>query len=76
MYKSKKKINYDHVYMLVITAIALVFIIAFKYENYCKNEMISSYERELKVQENTYQDLQNQLEILTDEYNDLLEGSK
>lgn len=76
MYKSKKKINYDHVYMLVITSIALVFIIAFKYENYCKNEMISSYERELKVQENTYQDLQNQLEILTDEYNDLLEGSK
>lgn len=76
MYKSKKKINYDHLYMLVITLIALVFIIAFKYENYCKNEMISSYERELKVQENTYQDLQNQLEILTDEYNDLLEKSE
>lgn len=76
MYKSKKKINYDHIYMLVITLIALVFIIAFKYENHCKNEMAKSYEREIQVQENTYQDLQNQLEILTDEYNDLLEKSE
>lgn len=76
MYKSKKKINYDHLYILVISLIALVFIIAFAYENHCKNEIAKSYEREIQVLENTYQDLQNQLEILTDEYNDLLEGSK
>lgn len=82
-YKYERKINWSNVYILAVTAIALVFIVAFAYENHCKNEMISSYEREIQIFENTYQDLQerysevnNQLKIITDEYNDLLEQSK
>lgn len=83
MYKSKRKTNWSNVYILAVTAIALIFIVAFTYENHCKNEIAKSYEREIKVQENTYQDLQkkykevnDKLNIITDEYNDLLERNR
>lgn len=83
MYKSKRKTNWSNVYILAVTAIALVFIVAFAYENYCKNEAAKSYENEIQVQENTYQELQkkyktvnDKLNIITDEYNDLLERSE
>lgn len=83
MYKSKRKTNWSNVYILAVTAIALIFIVAFAHENYCKNEIAKSYEREMQVQENTYQDLQkryadknNKLNIITDEYNDLLEQNR
>lgn len=83
MYKSKRKTNWSNVYILAVTAIALVFIIAFAYENYFKNEAAKSYEREIQTLENTYQELQkkyktvnDQLNIITDEYHDLLEQNR
>lgn len=83
MYKSKKKINWSNVYILAVTAIALIFIVAFAHENHCKNEAAKSYEREIQTLENTYQELQkkyktvnDQLKIITDEYTDLLERSE
>lgn len=79
-YKYERKINWSNVYILAVTAIALVFIVAFEHENHCKNEEAKSYEREIQTLENTYQDLQkkyadknNKLKIITDEYNELLE---
>lgn len=82
-YNYERKINWPNVYILSVTAVALVFIIAFAYESYFKNEAAKSYEREIQTLENTYQELQekyadknNKLKIITDEYNDLLERSE
>lgn len=82
-YKYERKINWSNVYILAVTAIALVFIVVFAYENHCKNEMAKSYEREMQTQENTYQDLQkkykivnDKLNIITDEYHDLLDRTE
>lgn len=83
MYKSKRKTNWSNVYILAVTAIALIFIVAFAHENYCKNKAAKSYENEIQTLENTYQDLQkkyktvnDKLNIITDEYNDLLEQNR
>lgn len=87
-YKYERKINKTNVYILTVTVIALVFIIAFAYENHCKNEMMKSYEREIKGLENKtmylkdekrnvkFDELQRLYEDLKEEYNELYEESK
>lgn len=83
MHIYQRKLNSDHIYMLIVTLIALIFIGLYIHEAYCKKEMAKSYERELEVQENTYQDLQKEykkvndrLKIITDEYNELYESGQ
>lgn len=83
MHSYEKKSSYSSLYVVVVTLIA-IFCIGFAcYENHGKNVLQKSYERDLKVADNSYLELQeeyskvkNQLEIVTDEYNDLYQSGQ
>lgn len=83
IYKYERKLNKKNCYLLFITIIAIVSLIGNAYQDKHYTESIKSYKRELKTADNTYLELQKEhkkvndnLKIITDEYNDLLERSK
>lgn len=81
--ENKRKLNKNNAYLLFVTALALVYVVAFSYENYCKNKMIKSYEHEIELLENktvyledegrdvNIDELHNLYKSLKEEYNDL-----
>lgn len=82
-YEKTKKINWQHAYLLFITAIAIVSLVGNAAQNRNYDETKKSYEREINILESTYQELQdkyssvqNQLEIITDEYNELYKSGQ
>lgn len=88
MYKSKKKVNWEHVYLLFITAVAIVSIVGNAAQNHNYAEAEKFYEREIKSLENktvylkdevrnvNIDELHNLYKNLKEEYNNLYESGQ
>lgn len=88
MYKSKKRVNLEHVYLLFITAVAIVSIVGNVAQNHNYDKSEKSYKSEIKSLENKtiylkdenrdvkINELQNLYEDLKEEYNELYQSNK
>lgn len=82
-YEKKKKINYKHCYVLFITIIALISLVGNAYQNKVLIRCNEISDREYNTLYIEYQKQFEQLkaankklQIITDEYNDLLKSAE
>lgn len=82
-YEKKKKINYKNCYVLFITLIALISLVGNAYQNKvlmrCNEISCREYNTLYIEYQKQYEELKEtnkKLQIITDEYNDLLKSAE